>query len=146
MSTATLSAPPTPEAPEEEGGGGRKKLLVVLALLLVVGGAGYWFFLKPSGPKEPEPGKVVTLEPIQLNLAEGHYLRIGIALQFSADAAHPDGSKALDAVIEKFSGLEQAELVKADHRKELKHELEETLHHDYHGEVLEVYFTEFVTQ
>ena len=144
--SATLTAPPAPDETEEATGGGKKKLVIVLALLLVLGGAGYWFFLKPSAPKEPEPGEVVTLEPIQVNLADGHYLRIGVALQFTADAAHPEGSKALDAVIDLFSGEEQAELVKAAHRKELKHELEETLHHDYHGEVLEVYFTEFVTQ
>lgn len=144
--SATLTDAPVDAAEEQASGGGKKKLVIILVLLLVLGGAGYWFFLKPSGPEKPVPGEVVSLEPIQINLADGHYLRIGVALQFSADAAHPEGSKALDAVIETFSGLDQAELVKASHREELKHELEEKLHHGYHGEVLEVYFTEFVTQ
>ncbi len=115
-------------------------------MLLLVLGAGWWFFLKPSGPKQPEPGEVMTLEPIQVNLADGHYLRIGVALQLTAEAHEADGSKALDAVIDLFSGVDQAELVKAGQRHEFKEQLEERLHEDYHGDVMEVYFTEFVTQ
>ena len=88
----------------------------------------------------------MTLEPIQVNLADGHYLRIGVALQLSADAHEADGSKALDAVIDLFSGVEQEELMKPAQRNEYKLHLEEELAHDYHGDVLEVYFTEFVTQ
>lgn len=143
-------APPAPqaEAPDEEKKGGKaKKLIILVVLLLVVGGAGYWFFLKPPpAPPEPVPGEVVALDPIQVNLADGHYLRIGVALQLEAEAHEIDGSKALDAVIELFSGVDMAELSKKDHREEFKHELNKELEHAYHGDVLEVYFTEFVTQ
>ena len=57
--------------------------------LLLAAGAGYWFFLKPAGgaEKAPEPGVVVKLDAIQINLADGHYLKVGIALQASKDAA-----------------------------------------------------------
>ena len=145
MSTATLDK--TAEAPaDEKAKGGKKKLIVIVVVLLVGAAAGYWFFLKPSGPTEPVPGEVLTLEPIQVNLADGHYLRIGIALQLTADAHEADGSKALDATIDLFSGVDRAELAKAGQRQELKRQLEEELHDDYHGDVLEVYFTEFVTQ
>lgn len=148
MSTATLDRPAAKaDGTEPAAKGGKKKKLIVIALALVVAGAaGWWFFLKPSPPKEPEPGEVMTMEPIQINLADGHYLRIGVALQLSAEAHEADGSKALDATIGLFSGLEKEELVKAGQREELKHELEEKLHEHYHGDVLEVYFTEFVTQ
>ena len=143
MST-TLTRPAEAEAGPQKGGRGR--LVVVLVAVLAMLAAGWWFFLQPSGPAEPEPGEVMTMEPIQVNLADGHYLRIGIALQLSAEAHEADGSKALDAVIDLFSGAEQAELVKSGHREEYKHQLEEALHEAYHGDVLEVYFTEFVTQ
>ena len=147
MTRATRERPTKAAADESEPSGGKKKKLIVIALVLVLAGAAaWWFFLRPSGPAEPEPGEVMTMEPIQVNLADGHYLRVGIALQLSADAHEADGSKALDATIELFSGVEQADLVKAGQRKELKAKLEEKLHHDYHGDVLEVYFTEFVTQ
>ena len=145
---STVTAPPVEAPVEEDGssGGGKKKILVVALVVVVALAAGWWFFLKPSAPKEPEPGEVMTLEPIQVNLADGHYLRIGIALQLTADAHEADGSRALDAVIDLFSGVDQAELVKAGQRHEFKEHLEERLHEDYHGDVMEVYFTEFVTQ
>jgi flagellar FliL protein len=150
MST-TATAPAVTGVPEEEqssGGGRRKKLVVAAVLLLVLGGAGYWFLLKPSGPPPPpEPGEVLVLDAVQVNLEGGHYLRIGIALQLVADVADaPDGSKALDATIDLFSGREITELSKAKERHQLKEELMEHLEHEYHGDVMEVYFTEFVTQ
>ena len=131
-------------------GGGKKKLVIALVALLLIGGAGYWFVLKPGGgePAEPTPGEVLVLEPVQVNLAAGHYLRIGLALQMVAAGGHgePDGSKALDATIELFTGRNVAELAKPAVRNELRSELLETLDHGYHGEVMDIYFTEFVTQ
>lgn len=147
MSTTT-TAPPPAGAEEERPKGGKKKLLIIAALVLVLGGAGYWFFLKPSGPPPPpKEGEVLVMEPVQINLEGGHYLRIGIALQMTSSVAHaPDGSKALDAVIDLFSGRDMAEISKAKERQHLKEELMEHLEHEYHGDVMGVYFTEFVTQ
>ncbi|WP_110180329.1 flagellar basal body-associated FliL family protein [Nocardioides solisilvae] len=141
-----VAAPATPEGGEEPKKGGKKKLVVVLLLVLALGGGGWFFFLKPSGPTEPVPGEVVTLESMQLNLAGGHYLRLGMALQLEEGAHEADGSKALDAAITVFSGLEMSKLVTTEQREELRGKLMEKLDHAYHGEVLEVYFTEFVTQ
>jgi len=148
MSTATVAPPTTEETAAEGKKGGKKKLIIIAVLVLVLGGGGYWLFLKPSGPPPPpEPGEVLVMEPVQINLADGRYLRIGIALQIVADVKHePDGSKALDAVIGLFSGRDVVELGKAKERQKLKEELMEFLEEEYHGEVLEVYFTEFVTQ
>ena len=144
---STLTAPTAIPVEEADGSGGGKKKILVLALVVVVALAGvWWMFLKPSGPQEPQPGEVVTLEPIQVNLADGHYLRIGVALQLTADAEEADGSKALDAVIELFSGVDNTELARPGQRNELKEQLEKQLKDDYHGSVMEVYFTEFVTQ
>lgn len=145
MSTTML--PMEDEAVAEEGGGGKLKLILVLVVALAVTAAAAWFFvLRPSGPEEPVPGEVVALEPIQINLAAGHYLRIGLALQLTETAHDVDGSKALDAAIEIFSGVEMSELTRARQRGEYKHQLEESLHESYHGDVMGVYFTEFVTQ
>lgn len=126
----------------------KKKLIIIALVVVLVAGAGYWFFLKPSGGEEaaPIPGEVVPLEAIQINLEEGHYLRLGLALQLVEGAHEVDGSKALDASIELFSGKTMEEVQTAKERKHLKEELTEELEHAYHGEVLEVYFTDFVTQ
>ncbi len=158
MSVTTLppSAAPGTEAPEGNGKkpkkekkkGGKKKMLLILVVLLVAGGAGWFMFLKPAGPPpEPVPGETVKLESIQLNLEAGHYLRLGLALQLTAEVHEEvDGSKALDAAIDLFSGREMSEVNTAKQRQELKEELLKRLEKAYHHDVLDVYFTEFVTQ
>jgi flagellar protein FliL len=123
----------------------RKKLIMVLVAVLVVGGGGYWF-MRPKPASAPKPGEVVKLEPIQINLATSHYLRVGIALQMVQGAAKADGSKALDATIDEFSGLQMAEVNDPAKRAVLKKELVKELGKRYDGDVMGVYFTEFVTQ
>jgi flagellar protein FliL len=132
-----------------KGGRKKKKLLVVVVALFVVAGAAYWFVLKPSSPTEegPKPGAILPLESTQINLASGHYLKIGIALQLVEGASEEvDGSKALDATIELFSGRTVEEVANARERRQLKEQLETTLEESYEEEVMGIYFTEFVTQ
>lgn len=138
-STADADAPPEKKS--------KKLLLVVAVLVLAVAGAAWWFMIRPAGADEaPVPGEVLALEPIQINLEGGHYLKIGIALQAVEGAHEIEGSKALDATIELFSGRPMGELADSKKRHRLKEELAEELDHRYHGEVMEVYFTDFVTQ
>lgn len=136
----------------DASGGKKKKLLLVVLVLVVVAGAAVWFlFLRGAGAAEAEPervpGDVVAMEPISINLADGHYLRIGIALQ-AVEGGHgaPEGSKALDLTIAAFSGRSTAELADPAVREEIKKHLVEKLDEAYHHEVMDVYFTEFVTQ
>ena len=134
---------------ETEGGGGaKKKILIVLVVLAVAGAATWWFMLRPAAAEEaPHPGEVVKLEAIQVNLTGGHYLRIGIALQATDEVKEElDGSKALDATIELFTGQSQEQLARKPYRDALKKKLEHRLEEAYEGEVMKVYFTDFVTQ
>ena len=148
--TITAQPPQTAGAGEPgekpSKGGKKKKIVLLLVLVLAIGGAAYWFVLKPTPKVEPKPGEVVRLEPIQVNLAGGHYLKIGIALQLTADAHEVDGSQALDATIETFRGLSMDQLTRSESRAKLKEHLDKELEHLYHGEVMDVYFTDFVTQ
>ena len=148
MSATATEAKAVEETGTEKKGGKKKKLLVIVLLLAVLGGAGYWFFLKPSSgaAPPPKPGEVLALDPIQVNLADGHYLSIGIALQLTKGASEADGSKALDAVISLYSGRNIAELIKPKARAALKKELKAELSDLYDKEVMDVYLTQFVTQ
>lgn len=152
MRRSTDVEPPAVEVTEVEAEGTtRSRGRTVLVLLLVVAlvtGAAWWFLLRPaSAEPAPEPGEVVALEPIQVNLADGHYLRIGIALQATVEVEEElEGSKALDATIELFTGRRQEDLARKPYRDELKEKLEHALEEEYHGEVMGVYFTDFVTQ
>ncbi|MCL3860867.1 flagellar basal body-associated protein FliL [Actinotalea sp. K2] len=150
---------PAVEAEPEAAPKSKKKLviIVVAALLLVGGGGGYWFLLGPgAGASEaqeaeppPEPGEVLTVDPVNLNLAGGHYLRLGLGLQMTADAGghgKVDTARALDLAIALFSGRTVEEVSDAETRDALKAELLHQLEEAYHGEVMGLYFTDYVTQ
>ncbi len=135
--------------------GKKKKLIVVIVLLLLVGGAAYWFFLKPApaagatpAPKPtPVAGKVVVIDSVSVNLAGGHYLRLGLGLQLTKSVAEtPETAKALDLAITLFSGRSMEEVSDLQQRDVLKAELKKELAEAYEGEVMDVYFTDFVSQ
>lgn len=133
-------------------GGGKKKLIIIIAVaVLLLGGGGYFFLGRSSGsaaaaPKD-QPGLVVPLDAIQVNLSGEHYLRISVALQMTTAApAEVDGSKAQDAVISAFSGKPIAQVDDPTSRAKLKAQLLATIRGLYDKQVMDLYFTQFVTQ
>ena len=139
---------------EESGKGGKKRLLIIgLVVLLVAAGAAS-FFLFAGGEaeaEEPVAGEVLALEPVAVNLAGGGYLKVGVALQLVASdagghgaATGPSGAKATDLIISTFSQAQPADVTGA--RDALKEALEEKIVEAYHGEVMGIYYTEYVTQ
>jgi flagellar FliL protein len=134
--------------------GGKKKLmLILLVVVLAAAGAAYFFLFSGSSSAAAEPvaGDVLVLEPIAVNLAGGGYLKIGVTLQFTeagSAAGHsgsgPDGSKATDLIISTFSQAAPADVTGA--REALKAALEEKIVEAYHGDVMDIYYNEYVTQ
>lgn len=133
---------------------GKKKLIMIVAALLVLGGAAAFFLMpkKSGAAPAPKPGAVEALDSTSVNLAGGHYLRVGIALQLTTTAEAgegsegPDGSKAKDLLIATFSGQTVETLNNAEKREKLKKELEKKVEEAYEGQTMGIYFTEFVTQ
>lgn len=151
MNAAPATGPRAPQAePATDGAvrGTRRAVIVLLVLLLVVGAAGWWFLLRPApdADRAPKPGEVLTLEPVQLNLADGHYLRLGLALQLAEGAGEVDGSRALDEAISLFSGRPMSQLESGAARRRLVETLVVRLTLAYDREVIDVYLTEFVMQ
>jgi flagellar FliL protein len=136
-----------------------KLLLMIIIAVVALGatGAGAYFLLKGDDPEaaaaaeHPEPGEVVKLDAVTINLADGHYLKLAFALQATADAAEaPDGSKALGIAIDTYTGKEIAELSTPKGRDAAKAEFLEKVKKAYvHEEketVMDLYLTQFVTQ
>jgi flagellar FliL protein len=145
----------------------RKKLIIGVAVLLVLLGVG-GFVGKGmlAGPVEPEvdpktvAGKVVTLEPITLNLADGRYLKLTLALQLNeaaSPAAHSvdeaagavpevDGAKALDAAINVLGQRTYHELLAPGGKARAQKSLSSRVRKLYPDDVMGVYFTEFLMQ
>jgi flagellar FliL protein len=129
----------------------KKKLMMIAVVLLVVLAGGYFKFGKKKAagpPPPPKPGEVVAIDPITVNLAGGHYLKLGIALQATAAAKEPpDGSEALDLAIEEFSNKSVAELSANKARAKYKADLLKRVIEAYEDKsVMDLYFTEFVMQ
>ncbi|TFV58754.1 UNVERIFIED_ORG: flagellar basal body-associated FliL family protein [Bacillus sp. AZ43] len=146
---------------EVEAKGGKSKLMLIIGVLVVAAaGAAYFFLFAGSGEAEaaPEPvhGGYTALEPIAVNLAGGGYLKIGITLDYTAEAAGGghgaggvDGAKAYDQIISTFSQAAPADVIGA--RDALKETLEQKIieaYTDEHGVqmVMGIYYTEYVTQ
>jgi flagellar FliL protein len=105
-------------------------------------------------------GPVVVLDPVTLNLADGHMLQVGLALELSPDvesgAGHGEApadddptrgfAKALDATISVLGEQSMAALSAPGGRDHAKAALETALHDLYHGEIVGVYFHQFVMQ
>jgi len=141
-------------APEPEAPAPRRPRGLLLVVLLVVaaaaaGAAAYFLLLAPAeaGPEpEPEPGITVAVEPRNINLADGHYLRMGFAVQLAAGAEEIPVAPATDVAIALYSGRDVAEVTDPERRAELQAELTERLVGVYGEEVLAVYLTDYVTQ
>jgi flagellar protein FliL len=145
----------TAESEETEGKGGKQKLIIIaLVGLLAAAGAAYFFLFSGSGEAgadEPVAGDVLALQPIAVNLAGGGYLKIGVTLQFTEEGSAgghggsgPDGSKATDLIISTFSQAKPQDVTTA--REALKAALQEKIVKAYDGDVMAIYYNEYVTQ
>jgi flagellar FliL protein len=119
-----------PEDGAKSKGGMRKKIILVVPVLLLVAAAAWFFLLRGHGDAAqakaipvPTPGPVVTLDPITINLAGGHFLKVGLALQTDKSAKEVDGSRALDLAISEFSGQTIDDLSSPEGREHAKQEL-----------------------
>ena len=133
--------------------GKNKLLLIGLAVIVAIGAVTAWFFFfSGTNEKAEEPvahGDVVNLEPVAINLAGGGYLKIGVALHLTEEASAaegeaPDTSKATDLTIGYFSQANPVDVAGA--REALKAGLQQKIVDAYDGDVLEIYYTEYVTQ
>ncbi|MCL2850526.1 MAG: flagellar basal body-associated FliL family protein [Micrococcales bacterium] len=134
----------------------KKKLLIIAGGVLVVVLAAVYFVFGSGGDHHDGPARpaaIVQFEPHSLNLADGHYLRLGFALELSkAGGGHGGGggldpAPALDAAIIVFSGRTVAEVTDPVVREELRAELLARVQELY-GEdlIMGVKFSDYVTQ
>ena len=96
--------------------------------------------------------QIAKLDDITLNLADGHYLKLGLGLQLSPKAVVTDyttggsASVALDLTISVLGADTYNQLMQPAFRAEAKAELDKEVVAAYGGLVEQVYFTDFVMQ
>ncbi|GAB1694698.1 flagellar basal body-associated protein FliL [Krasilnikovia sp. M28-CT-15] len=136
----------------------KKFLLIIVAAIVLLGGgaAGGYVMFAPKTEEKPEPpvkGVVVSMEdPMTINLASGHYLKLGFSLQLTEAAGEEkiDISEARDLAIDQYTGMDVGVLETEKGRAQAKEDLLAKLVHAYQEEktqiVMDIYFTQFVTQ
>jgi flagellar protein FliL len=165
MMAATIAAPRADKADKADKDAasaevpakkkGKKKKLIILVVLVVVLGAGAKFGLGGSKKADgataaPKPGPIVALDAVTVNLSGGHYLRIGIAVEFTSKVsatAPPDGVVATDQTIVYFTGQDPTPLQTPAGLAAAKKGLEDKLTAAYPDDpIYDVLFTSFVVQ
>ncbi len=144
---------------------------LIPAVVVAVGMAAGGFFVSQgnadaSSQKAPEAdgkteevathGPVQNLEPITLNLSDGHFLKVGLALQLAEVDGHGSeelpSAKALDVAITLLGSYSMDQLADPKVRELVKKKLSEQVGEAYLDPetsaslVTKVYFTEFVMQ
>jgi flagellar FliL protein len=142
----------TAEAPKKS-----KKMLMIIviaAVVLVGGGAGAFFMFKGSSAQAaPKKGVVTAIDDaLTVNLTDGHYLKLKFSLQQTAasGAVVVDTAEALNLAIDEYTGKAVADLSTEKGRDVVKEELLQKIVKAYTvdgtKEVMDIYYTQFVTQ
>ena len=146
------------EASGDEPKKSKKKLMIIVIAVVVLlgGGGGAYFMLKGGKAKvapPPEKGVVVAIEDaLTINLTDGHFLKLGFALQMTAEAGAEaiDTSEALNLAIDEYTGKTVAELSTEKGRDTAKAALLEKIEEAYKEKekqmIMDIYYTSFVTQ
>jgi flagellar FliL protein len=150
ISATAGAAAPAAEEPKKKS---KKKTVLVLVLVVALAAAGAWFFLlkpKPSAAAEkkaPELGEVLPVDPININLDGGHYLKLAFSLQLKKGVKEgPDPSRALAIAIDQFSGQSMERLGQpAERRKQVK-AFTKAVEEAYGEDVIDLYPTTLVMQ
>lgn len=166
----------TEEESSSSGGGGGSKMMPAAMISIALVAAGYFVGGRGGGTApavavtattvahEPTVDNVVDLDAVNVNLADGHYLRVAISIGMGAghhdEAAAADSghgaaeatvtteptAPAADLVLSTFSGKTIDELSTLEGRIAARDHLLEGLKEFYGEEVITVFFTEFVMQ
>jgi flagellar FliL protein len=143
----------------EAKGGGKNKIVMIVVAVAVLGVGAKMTVLKTPPAEGAEAttttmagGDLVPVEPMSVNLADGHYLKVGVAIELveGEDAKYFEKAgkpnKIRDLIITASAAKTMEELAspegKEEFREMLDHGAHELYHESYHG----LYFTEFVMQ
>ena len=148
----------------------RKKLLIILPVLLVALGGGYKFGFAKEAEKPPAKihGDVYVLgKDFLVNLADGHYAKLGVAIVVDHGAAAPAGggghgaaapkppegygplpqeAAVRDIVTDTLTDVEDGELTERRGREELKHRILKRIKQGTDVPIHEVLFTDVSVQ
>jgi flagellar basal body-associated protein FliL len=155
-------------APDAAGGEGepkksKKKLIIGVVAAAGIGAGGYVYGAGSSSSAAAavtttttiapalKLGPIVDLPAINLNLMDGHFLRVAVSLAMAPEMTAEEvktfnGAVAKDLVVETLSGRTVKDLSTPEGRRSAKEELTSAIDKAYGEMIEEVLFTDFVMQ
>ena len=136
-------------------------IIAVAALLLIAGGAGgYYFFVDPKKPAvatkvlplPPPKLAYVDVKEMTLRLADAgaeHYIKLGPVLGVPSGKSEEVEEKlpvVRDRIVTVVTACSSADLVTVAGKNKLKADLMDALHHDFHEDVVEIYFSDYLVE
>ncbi len=161
------------KAAEGEEGAKKKPPIVIIGLCVALAGVGYMLGGRSAGAtpaadattttvaqlegcaegvvEVPGTHNAVDLPAMNINLTDGHYLRVTVSLGLCPDVVLAEGEEfisapAKDIIVTTLSGNSMAALEEPEGREKVKELLTKKIADAYPEEVHELYFLEFVMQ
>lgn len=102
---------------------------------------------EPTETAPPQLGAITELDALTLNLSDGHFLKVGVAIEWSPDVVEElPTAPVYDTMIALFGPQTRDELSPVSARDRAKDDLLEDLAEIYGEGIVRLYFTEFVMQ
>ncbi|GAB6076230.1 flagellar basal body-associated FliL family protein [Desulfurobacterium crinifex] len=130
----------------------KKFLLFLLAVFVFVGGGGVLFYVLQKGEDEQKTAasfKIMELEPIVINLSDGHYIRIAIALGYTGKESELKSKLPAinDILITTVGAMSSKELISPEGKELLKENLLLKINSVLSGvQVRNIFYREFIVQ
>jgi flagellar protein FliL len=139
-----------------------KPLIIIVAAVLLIGGGGggYYFFVKAQKPAvakkvaPPPPPKLayVEVKEMTLRLADAgaeHYIKLSPVLGVPAIKSEEMEEKVpvvRDRIVTIVTARSSADLATPAGKDKLKADLMDILHRDFHDDVIDIYFSDYLVE
>ena len=130
-----------------------KKVWILLLVVATVAGGGVLFYVIQEGKKDEQKTaasfKIMELEPVVINLSDGHYIRIAIALGYIGEESELKNKLPAinDILITTVGAMSSKELISPEGKELLKENLLLKINSVLSGvQVRNIFYREFIVQ
>jgi flagellar FliL protein len=131
----------------------KKFLLFLVVVSIFAGGGGVLFYFLQKGESEHQDIstslRIMELEPVVINLSDGHYIRIAIALGYTGDESELKNKLPAinDVLITTVGAMSSKELISPEGKELLKENLLLKINSVLSGvQVRNIFYREFIVQ
>ena len=130
-----------------------KKVLVFLLIVAMIAGGGVLFYVVQQGEKDEQKTadsfRIMEIEPVVINLSDGHYIRMAIALGYVGEESELKNKLPAvnDILITTAGAMSSRELISPEGKELLKENLLLKINSVLSGvRVRNIFYREFIVQ